>query len=73
MLGPIELPGPPLRFDGLPRMTHTAPPALGQQTATCSAGWKNESDDRVSRHRSRLVRTGPPVEDEPYAVRTRAH
>lgn len=30
VLGPIELPGPPLRFDGLPGMTHTAPPALGQ-------------------------------------------
>jgi crotonobetainyl-CoA:carnitine CoA-transferase CaiB-like acyl-CoA transferase len=30
VLGPIELPGPPLRFDGLTGMTHTAPPALGQ-------------------------------------------
>jgi crotonobetainyl-CoA:carnitine CoA-transferase CaiB-like acyl-CoA transferase len=30
VLGTIELPGPPLRFDGLTDMTHTAPPALGQ-------------------------------------------
>jgi crotonobetainyl-CoA:carnitine CoA-transferase CaiB-like acyl-CoA transferase len=30
VLGTIELPGPPLRFDGLTGMTHTAPPALGQ-------------------------------------------
>ncbi|MBB3726517.1 CaiB/BaiF CoA transferase family protein [Nonomuraea dietziae] len=30
VLGTIELPGPPLRFDGAPRARHTAPPALGQ-------------------------------------------
>nr|BFE81330.1 hypothetical protein GCM10020093_039310 [Planobispora longispora] len=30
VLGPIELPGPPLRFDGEPSREHTAPPALGQ-------------------------------------------
>lgn len=32
VLGPIELPGPPLRFDGRTggRATHAAPPALGQ-------------------------------------------
>jgi crotonobetainyl-CoA:carnitine CoA-transferase CaiB-like acyl-CoA transferase len=30
VLGPIELPGPPLRFDGLDEVRHTAPPALGQ-------------------------------------------
>ncbi len=30
VLGTIELPGPPLRFDDLTGMTHTAPPMLGQ-------------------------------------------
>ncbi|GGS52836.1 CoA transferase [Planobispora rosea] len=30
VLGPIELPGPPLRFDGEAPRRHTAPPALGQ-------------------------------------------
>ncbi|MEV0592337.1 CaiB/BaiF CoA transferase family protein [Nonomuraea cavernae] len=30
VLGRIELPGPPLRFDGLDDAEHTAPPALGQ-------------------------------------------
>ncbi|MFI7133766.1 CaiB/BaiF CoA transferase family protein [Nonomuraea sp. NPDC050153] len=30
VLGTIELPGPPLRFDGLEGFEHTAPPALGQ-------------------------------------------
>jgi crotonobetainyl-CoA:carnitine CoA-transferase CaiB-like acyl-CoA transferase len=30
VLGTIELPGPPLRFDGLAAQEHTAPPALGQ-------------------------------------------
>ncbi|GIH99772.1 CaiB/BaiF CoA transferase family protein [Planobispora takensis] len=30
VLGPIELPGPPLRFDGEPPREHAAPPALGQ-------------------------------------------
>ncbi|MEU7897859.1 CoA transferase [Nonomuraea sp. NPDC049152] len=30
VLGPIELPGPPLRFDGAEPFEHTAPPALGQ-------------------------------------------
>ncbi|MGW0805516.1 CaiB/BaiF CoA transferase family protein [Nonomuraea sp. NPDC002799] len=30
VLGTIELPGPPLRFDGLEGAEHTAPPALGQ-------------------------------------------
>jgi crotonobetainyl-CoA:carnitine CoA-transferase CaiB-like acyl-CoA transferase len=30
VLGPIELPGPPLRFDGAPPMRHGAPPALGE-------------------------------------------
>jgi crotonobetainyl-CoA:carnitine CoA-transferase CaiB-like acyl-CoA transferase len=31
-LGPIELPGPALRFDGAPSRRHTAPPLLGQHT-----------------------------------------
>lgn len=31
-LGPIELPGPPLRFDGAPPRAHTAPPLLGEHT-----------------------------------------
>lgn len=30
VLGVIELPGPPLRFDGDPPVRHTAPPALGE-------------------------------------------
>ncbi|MER5646633.1 CoA transferase [Streptosporangium sp. NPDC002524] len=30
VLGAIELPGPPLRFDGDPPVRHTAPPALGE-------------------------------------------
>ncbi|MGI5272810.1 CaiB/BaiF CoA transferase family protein [Nonomuraea sp. CA-218870] len=30
VLGPIELPGPPLRFDGPAEVRHTAPPMLGQ-------------------------------------------
>ncbi|MEU9830689.1 CoA transferase [Streptosporangium sp. NPDC048047] len=30
VLGAIELPGPPLRFDGEPPARHTAPPTLGQ-------------------------------------------
>ncbi|GAA0431992.1 CoA transferase [Acrocarpospora corrugata] len=33
-LGPITLPGPPLRFDGHPARDHTPPPALGQDNAT---------------------------------------
>ncbi|MDP9841327.1 CaiB/BaiF CoA transferase family protein [Streptosporangium lutulentum] len=30
VLGPIELPGPPLRFDGTPPTRHRPPPALGE-------------------------------------------
>ncbi|WP_440100794.1 CaiB/BaiF CoA transferase family protein [Streptosporangium sp. H16] len=30
VLGTIELPGPPLRFDGDPPLRHAAPPALGE-------------------------------------------
>ncbi|MFG1699315.1 CaiB/BaiF CoA transferase family protein [Nonomuraea sp. NPDC049309] len=43
VLGPIELPGPPLRFDGLPPMTHTAPPALGQDGPAVLA-WLEERE-----------------------------
>jgi crotonobetainyl-CoA:carnitine CoA-transferase CaiB-like acyl-CoA transferase len=31
-LGRVELPGPSLRFDGVPPREHTAPPELGQHT-----------------------------------------
>ncbi|MEV4468353.1 CoA transferase [Nonomuraea sp. NPDC049504] len=43
VLGPIELPGPPLRFDGEPPMTHTAPPALGQDGPAVLA-WLEERE-----------------------------
>ncbi|MFI6292321.1 CaiB/BaiF CoA transferase family protein [Nonomuraea sp. NPDC050790] len=43
VLGPIELPGPPLRFDGLPPAEHTAPPALGQDGAAVLA-WLEERE-----------------------------
>ncbi|WP_283133665.1 CaiB/BaiF CoA transferase family protein [Rhizohabitans arisaemae] len=32
-LGPIRLPGPPLRFDGMPARDHLAPPELGADNA----------------------------------------
>ncbi|GAA0913015.1 CoA transferase [Nonomuraea longicatena] len=37
VLGRVELPGPPLRFDGLEGTEHTAPPALGQDGAVVLA------------------------------------
>ncbi|REE95868.1 CaiB/BaiF CoA transferase family protein [Thermomonospora umbrina] len=40
-LGPIELPGPPLRFDDAPPREHTAPPLLGQHTERVLA-WLDE-------------------------------
>lgn len=43
MLGTIGLPGPPLRFDGLPPGEHTAPPALGQDDAAVLA-WLEERE-----------------------------
>ncbi|GAA3099430.1 hypothetical protein GCM10020001_015020 [Nonomuraea salmonea] len=43
VLGPIELPGPPLRFDGEPPTTHTAPPALGQDGPAVLA-WLEERE-----------------------------
>jgi crotonobetainyl-CoA:carnitine CoA-transferase CaiB-like acyl-CoA transferase len=42
-LGRIELPGPPLRFDGAPPREHTAPPLLGEHTAAVMA-WLDEKE-----------------------------
>jgi crotonobetainyl-CoA:carnitine CoA-transferase CaiB-like acyl-CoA transferase len=42
-LGEIELPGPPLRFDGGGRRVHTAPPTLGQHDRSVRA-WLDELD-----------------------------
>jgi crotonobetainyl-CoA:carnitine CoA-transferase CaiB-like acyl-CoA transferase len=44
-LGPITLPGPPVRFDGGGRATHDAPPTLDQQGAAIRA-WLAEPDSR---------------------------
>lgn len=46
-LGPIELPGPPLRFDGEQPRRHTAPPLLGQHTESVLA-WLEEADRRAA-------------------------
>ncbi|MEU9838902.1 CoA transferase [Actinomadura sp. NPDC048032] len=43
-LGPIELPGPPLRFDGAPPREHTAPPLLGEHTGAVMA-WLEEREN----------------------------
>ncbi|GAA3088375.1 CaiB/BaiF CoA transferase family protein [Streptosporangium carneum] len=43
VLGVIELPGPPLRFDGEPPARHTAPPALGQHNDEILA-WLEERE-----------------------------
>ncbi|PZG07197.1 CoA transferase [Nonomuraea aridisoli] len=43
VLGPIELPGPPLRFDGLTDARHTAPPALDQDGEAVLA-WLEERE-----------------------------
>jgi crotonobetainyl-CoA:carnitine CoA-transferase CaiB-like acyl-CoA transferase len=50
-LGPITLPGPPLRFDGGARRAHAAPPVLDQHGAAVRA-WLAESG-------------GPPESDAP--------
>ena len=42
-VGPITLPGPPLRFDDGGRITHTAPPTLGQHDASVRR-WLDEVD-----------------------------
>ena len=41
VLGRIELPGPSLRFDGMPPSEHAAPPVLGQHDAAVRA-WLDE-------------------------------
>ncbi len=43
VLGRIELPGPPLRFDDAEASTHRAPPALGQDNDSIRA-WLDELD-----------------------------
>ncbi|TDD46448.1 CoA transferase [Nonomuraea terrae] len=43
VLGPIELPGPPLRFDGLDGVRHTAPPMLDQDGEAVLA-WLEERE-----------------------------
>lgn len=45
VLGRIELPGPPLRFDGAPVLEHTAPPALGQDGDAVLA-WLEDREER---------------------------
>ncbi|MEU6998666.1 CoA transferase [Nonomuraea sp. NPDC046570] len=45
VLGRIELPGPPLRFDGAPVREHTAPPALGQDGDAVLA-WLEDREER---------------------------
>jgi crotonobetainyl-CoA:carnitine CoA-transferase CaiB-like acyl-CoA transferase len=42
-LGPIQLPGPPLRFDGVAQVQHRPPPVLGQHTDEVLA-WLEMSD-----------------------------
>ncbi|NEA29083.1 CaiB/BaiF CoA transferase family protein [Actinomadura bangladeshensis] len=48
-LGRIELPGPPLRFDGAPPRAHTAPPLLGEHNDTVLA-WLNEKDQQATKN-----------------------
>ncbi|MEU9884132.1 CoA transferase [Sphaerisporangium sp. NPDC051011] len=43
VLGTIELPGSPLRFDGVPPAEHTPPPELGQDTRAV-LGWLAERE-----------------------------
>jgi crotonobetainyl-CoA:carnitine CoA-transferase CaiB-like acyl-CoA transferase len=44
VLGQIELPGPPLRFDGQQPLAHQPPPLLGQHDASVRA-WLAEQDE----------------------------
>ena len=44
VLGRIELPGPPLRFDGAEASAHRAPPALGQDNDSIRR-WLDELDE----------------------------
>ncbi|MBW8480975.1 CaiB/BaiF CoA transferase family protein [Actinomadura parmotrematis] len=48
-LGRVELPGPPLRFDGAPPRAHTAPPRLGEHGDAIMA-WLDEPDERDGDH-----------------------
>jgi crotonobetainyl-CoA:carnitine CoA-transferase CaiB-like acyl-CoA transferase len=43
VLGALRLPGPPLRFDGWTKPTHTAPPLLGEHNASVAA-WLDTVD-----------------------------
>ncbi|WP_214107063.1 CaiB/BaiF CoA transferase family protein [Acrocarpospora catenulata] len=45
VLGRIELPGPPLRFDDAPAAQHTPPPGLGEHTADV-LHWLEEREGR---------------------------
>jgi crotonobetainyl-CoA:carnitine CoA-transferase CaiB-like acyl-CoA transferase len=45
VLGRLELPGPPLRFDSLPPREHAAPPVLGQHDAAVRA-WLDAADSQ---------------------------
>jgi crotonobetainyl-CoA:carnitine CoA-transferase CaiB-like acyl-CoA transferase len=45
-VGPVTLPGPPLRFDGRAGRTHQAPPTLGQHDASVRA-WLDQVDPEV--------------------------
>lgn len=47
-LGPVTLPGPPLRYDDRGRTEHTAPPVLGQHNESVRA-WLDEMDDAARR------------------------
>ncbi|MEU5992578.1 CoA transferase [Spirillospora sp. NPDC047418] len=51
-LGRIELPGPPLRFDGAPPRVHTAPPLLGEHGDAVLA-WLDEKDDLAEKEAER--------------------
>ena len=44
-LGPIRLPGPPVRFDGEEPFTHAPPPTLGEHSDAIRA-WLDEQDER---------------------------
>jgi crotonobetainyl-CoA:carnitine CoA-transferase CaiB-like acyl-CoA transferase len=46
VLGEIQLPGPSLRFDGLPPRKHGAPPVLGEHEATVLS-WLDQMDARA--------------------------
>jgi formyl-CoA transferase len=45
-VGPVTLPGPPLRFDGRAGRTHQAPPTLGEHDASVRA-WLDQVQPEV--------------------------